>query len=604
MAIKRQYAIIDTTLNKTDATVIPELSGRQGDNGRVVYFAIKDSEFPHDLTGQDVSLKVRDAAGKIKVISGIYELISARGGLFSMLIPGEVYRAAGDVKEAYLTVENGDITVSSIPIAFTVFANGIIISANASEDYLSSVDELIDKVKGKIDDLEAYFKTLNDAIHDGFNYEPYLNGTKTIHDRAFDTTYTMIEIPLKDNDGDPIHLQRGLASDGTTATNQMETGYEWNRRNYATIYSNASTAQPLDDGTWQLRGRQVHNGKDIVGYESGVSANRWALAWEDDGWLKSYPPEVTADVLIDTYHVKEALTGFYPIYMNGRLMSEAWDKTGVEQHPRTAIFQRATGNLVFYSNDGRLGTGNVGMTLEQVYQAVTKHYSDIVFGYDLDGGGSSQLYEYGYNHTRPVDSLGNSTREVGDFIYVGKKPEIQRDKNIQHLIDMISNLREKQTDNEAYSRNRDPRINGYLQLGGENGTAGRGIYTRDENGRATNALWLNPGGLLEWYDREQRKDILKLDKKEIVYNGERWGKNMNRYIQTQNDTPIPNASPTGGYLVTKANPDNPFNVNAIIYLQNANNSTEIEEATPLASGIKNKKRFKTAGRPWSAWEDM
>jgi len=45
-----RYAIVDTTLAKTDATVIESLSGRQGDNGRIVYFAIKDGNLPHNLT--------------------------------------------------------------------------------------------------------------------------------------------------------------------------------------------------------------------------------------------------------------------------------------------------------------------------------------------------------------------------------------------------------------------------------------------------------------------------------------------------------------------------------------------------------------------------
>ena len=49
-----RFVILDTTLAKTDATLIDELSGRQGDNGRIVYFALKDGKFPHNLTGQEV----------------------------------------------------------------------------------------------------------------------------------------------------------------------------------------------------------------------------------------------------------------------------------------------------------------------------------------------------------------------------------------------------------------------------------------------------------------------------------------------------------------------------------------------------------------------
>ena len=157
-----RFVILDTTLNKTDATLIDELSGRQGDNGRIVYFALKDGQFPHDLTGQDVQLEVKDSAGKVKVIHGINERMSDKGGLFNLIIPAEVYQASGDVQEAYLAVvDDNGVKITSVPIAFTVFENGIIISANASQDYLSSVDKMIADVEKKIDDLAAYYDALN-----------------------------------------------------------------------------------------------------------------------------------------------------------------------------------------------------------------------------------------------------------------------------------------------------------------------------------------------------------------------------------------------------------------------------------------------------------
>ena len=162
-----RFVILDTTLAKTDATLIDELSGRQGDNGRVVYFALKDGQFPHDLTGQDVQLEVKDSAGKVKVIHGINERVSDEGGLFNLIIPAEVYQASGDVQEAYLAVvDNKGVKITSIPIAFTVFENGIIISANASQDYLSSVDKMIADAYKKIDNLTTYYDTLNDKIDD------------------------------------------------------------------------------------------------------------------------------------------------------------------------------------------------------------------------------------------------------------------------------------------------------------------------------------------------------------------------------------------------------------------------------------------------------
>lgn len=181
-----RYAVVDTTLTKTDSTLLDSLSGRQGDNGRVVYFAIKDGNLPHNLDGQDVTLQVKDAAGKIKVVNGIYDMISATAGLFSMLIPAEVYQAAGDVEEAFLVItDQQNLVISSIPITFTVFANGIIISANASKDYVSSVQEMVDEVNKQIKLVQTNIdaqQTAYDSLMKGVE-----NLTKLVNDNQVAT---------------------------------------------------------------------------------------------------------------------------------------------------------------------------------------------------------------------------------------------------------------------------------------------------------------------------------------------------------------------------------------------------------------------------------
>ncbi|MCT0023013.1 phage baseplate upper protein [Weissella confusa] len=167
-----RYAVINTLLDMTDVTLIDSLSGRQGDNGRIVYFAIKDGNLPHNLDGQNVVLTAKDSAGKIKQISGVNDMISATGGLFSMLIPGEMYQSAGDIEEAYISVQDGAGTViSSIPVTFTVLANNILFTANASKDYIDSVQKAVDeanlRISGLNDNIKAQqlaYKTLKTSV--------------------------------------------------------------------------------------------------------------------------------------------------------------------------------------------------------------------------------------------------------------------------------------------------------------------------------------------------------------------------------------------------------------------------------------------------------
>lgn len=154
-----RYVVVNTLLNTTDVTLIESLSGRQGDNGRIVYFAIKDGNLPHNLDGQNVVLTAKDSAGKVKQISGVHDMISATGGLFSMLIPGEMYQSAGDIEEAYLSVQDEAGTViSSIPVTFTVLANNILFTANASKDYIDSVQQAIDEANSRISGLNDNIK--------------------------------------------------------------------------------------------------------------------------------------------------------------------------------------------------------------------------------------------------------------------------------------------------------------------------------------------------------------------------------------------------------------------------------------------------------------
>ncbi|MCS9983693.1 DUF2479 domain-containing protein [Weissella paramesenteroides] len=149
-----RYAVVNTLLNITDVTLIESLNGRQGDNGRIVYFAIKDGSLPHNLTNQDVKVVAKDSQGKIKVISGIKDLISAQAGLFSMLMPAEIYQSSGDMEEAYLQiVDDTNTVISSVPITFTVVANNILMTANASDDYIDSIQKAVDKANEIINGL-------------------------------------------------------------------------------------------------------------------------------------------------------------------------------------------------------------------------------------------------------------------------------------------------------------------------------------------------------------------------------------------------------------------------------------------------------------------
>ncbi|OSP82585.1 hypothetical protein B9J75_03785 [Leuconostoc citreum] len=168
-----KFTIVNTNIDMTEVTVINAMNGRQGDNGRKVYIALKDGQVPHNLTGEDIFIAAKDAAGKIKRISGVAEWISRTAGLFAMLLPQDMYQAAGQMQEAYIAVtgDSGSI-ISSIPITFTVVENNIIFTANASKDFVDTVEETVqkavDKLAGLSDKIQAQ-SVAYDALSGGLN---------------------------------------------------------------------------------------------------------------------------------------------------------------------------------------------------------------------------------------------------------------------------------------------------------------------------------------------------------------------------------------------------------------------------------------------------
>lgn len=159
-----RYVVVNTLLNTTDTTIVDQMNGRIGDSGRLVYFAVKDGMQVHDLTSQDAFIRVKDAAGKIKQVTGIEERIKPSAGLFSMYLPAEFYQASGQIEEAYLAITDSEgNVVSSVPLTFNVLENNMIITSNGSKDYIDQIDGFIDEMHDKIDGLSDSIDSQNRA---------------------------------------------------------------------------------------------------------------------------------------------------------------------------------------------------------------------------------------------------------------------------------------------------------------------------------------------------------------------------------------------------------------------------------------------------------
>lgn len=144
------YYTLDTTVSPDQTAVIPAMNGRQGDDMRAIPLAFVDGSQPHDLTNTKIELRVRDAAGIVKVSDKAINLVDPTGGLVVFGIPAEIYEAPGEVQRAYFvltdkTISGDSQTISTVSVDFTVLENGIDITKRQSSIYISALDKVLDK---------------------------------------------------------------------------------------------------------------------------------------------------------------------------------------------------------------------------------------------------------------------------------------------------------------------------------------------------------------------------------------------------------------------------------------------------------------------------
>ena len=142
------YYQLDTTTLPNRTADIPALNGRQNDNARIVPLAFTDGDQPHNLTNTTIELRVLDAAGYVKVTDKVENLMDPQGGLVMFSVPQQVYQSPGTVQRAYFVLKDKtpsgeEQQISTINVCFTVLEDGIDISKQQSQIYISALDKVI-----------------------------------------------------------------------------------------------------------------------------------------------------------------------------------------------------------------------------------------------------------------------------------------------------------------------------------------------------------------------------------------------------------------------------------------------------------------------------
>ena len=160
------YTQVDTTFNGDVAVKIDELSGRQGDNMRLVYLQLVQTSSgvttPWNLSNRGVELGGKDYQGRVK-LTNTATVTNAAKGLIILSVPSAFYQTVGDYQSAYLRIVQGSTVVSTVNVAFSVYQDGLALTSGESVTYISQISQLVAQANALVDPLKTKIESTSSA---------------------------------------------------------------------------------------------------------------------------------------------------------------------------------------------------------------------------------------------------------------------------------------------------------------------------------------------------------------------------------------------------------------------------------------------------------
>ncbi|MDD9139197.1 hypothetical protein H7198_06220, partial [Fructobacillus sp. CRL 2054] len=183
-------------------------------------------------------------------------------GHFSLLIPKEFYQASGDVQDAYIQISDGNQIISTIPVAFTVLENTMVVTQTQSQVYIDTVNKLVEESQARIQTLSNNLTTIENeqkhlqAILDNINQEIDSDAfAKNNSDNHFTKSNTFDNQIIATGG-----LKGNVTGNADTAAKATDADHATNADN-ATQATKATTADYLTAGNGQTVGDLTVNGQ-------------------------------------------------------------------------------------------------------------------------------------------------------------------------------------------------------------------------------------------------------------------------------------------------------------------------------------------------------
>ena len=309
--------------------------------------------------------------------------------------------------EHYSTLDKHQILLASASSG--VLTGGLLYELILREEN-KLLKEKVENLENKIDTITFGDITKNTLI-ETINYEEIV--ANKYRNEKYKTTYWLTKIPYKTLD-DTIYKPR-LGFIGSTLNEKLGKPSDFAKRENCVLTINGGTYFTQHNKTG---GMFIQDGVVLQEWDYLEHWESYILGFKNDNTLKAYPYGTNSQEILSD-GVINACTGFVPLIQDkiicgDEILSkcEHWNVS----HPRQIICQMENKDLLFFTCDGRIDNEK-GLTLKECAE-ILSHYNDIVFAYNLDGGGSCSTVIKNKKINRNIDEGGE--REVPNFIYFKK----------------------------------------------------------------------------------------------------------------------------------------------------------------------------------------
>ena len=442
-------------------------------------------------------------------------------------------------------------------------------------------------VDEQIEIVNDYFKSY---MYNNIQYEE-------IRDEETETSYILTEIPTD------VKWQVCTPANWTMENKLLHTPRQQCLNNDFTICINGGLVRTSGDYINMPIGTTIQNGV-VKTSENNINLKNWYIAINKE--TNMFESGKIAGANIDELKNKydNLLTSFVPIILNGEIQKESVlaDCPNYNvKHPRQILCQKADGSVLIITSNGRK-QNELGWTLLEA-QTICQKYN-VVFAFNLDGGGSAQTVYRGTLINQPIDNYHTEERKVFSCLGFKLRDRVtEKDSDIKELSKMIGNVKsevQRAKENNVFNK-------GVIQLKASQIDSDlQGIETYNEN-KKTNKLQLSKDALCYFNTEETVNTILKVDKNGCITTNIGNGYIQNNITVNHNYESADDIDKTGIYWFHNdiLNIENGAGAYAVQHIQ-AKDVAALQIAIPYSNNFehKTKRRRKENDGAWGEWIDQ